>query len=90
MSGATESVETVGAILNGLNRLIETLQIPTQSCCLAHVSTQMAALERGAPIDLLFQSVAGTESANASFGITLATLREGRERVREHHRSRDD
>jgi ethanolamine ammonia-lyase large subunit len=46
-------------------------------------------MERGAPVDLLFQSVAGTETANASFGISLATLREGLERVREHHRTRD-
>ncbi len=86
---ATESVETVAGILSVLNRLIETLKIPTQACCLAHISTQLAALERGAPIDLLFQSAAGTESANASFGISLTTLQEGRERVLEHHRGRD-
>ena len=48
--------------------------------------TQLACLERGAPVDLLFQSVAGTEAANRSFGINLALLREGRERVLEHHR----
>jgi ethanolamine ammonia-lyase large subunit len=46
-------------------------------------------MERGAPVDLLFQSVAGTEKANSSFGVTLAMLREGRERVVEHHRTRD-
>jgi ethanolamine ammonia-lyase large subunit len=86
---ATESVDTVAGILSVLNRLVETLKIPTQACCLAHISTQLAALERGAPIDLLFQSVAGTEAANASFGISLATLHEGRERVLEHHRGRD-
>jgi ethanolamine ammonia-lyase large subunit len=86
---AAESVDTVAAILHGLDRLIIALGVPTQACCLAHVSTQLACLERGAPVDLLFQSVAGTEAANASFGISLATLREGRERVREHHRQRD-
>ncbi|HEV3143748.1 MAG TPA: ethanolamine ammonia-lyase subunit EutB [Gemmataceae bacterium] len=85
---ATESVEGVSAILNGLNRLIETLAIPTQACCLAHISTQLAALERGAPVDLLFQSVAGTETANTSFGVNAALLREGRERVQEHHLQR--
>jgi hypothetical protein len=63
--------------------------VPTQACCLAHFTTQLAALDRGAPVDLLFQSVAGTQAANASFGVTLALLREGRERVREHHRKRD-
>jgi ethanolamine ammonia-lyase large subunit len=86
---ATESIETVSLILNGLGRLIETLTIPTQSCCLAHISTQLAAMERGAPVDLLFQSVAGTEKANTSFGICVQTLREGLERTREHHGSRD-
>ena len=86
---ASDSVETVGAILNALDRLIETYKVPTQTCCLAHISTQLAALERGAPVDLLFQSIAGTEAANRSFGISLATLREGRERVLEHHGGRE-
>ncbi|HUA01881.1 MAG TPA: ethanolamine ammonia-lyase subunit EutB, partial [Candidatus Aquilonibacter sp.] len=86
---ASDSVDTVAAILHALARLIDTYAVPTQACCLAHISTQLAALDRGAPIDLLFQSVAGTEAANRSFGITLAMLHEGRERVREHHRHRD-
>src|SRR5579864_6804955 len=86
---ATESVETVATILRGLDRLIDSSGAPTQACCLAHISTQLAALESGAPVDLLFQSVAGTEAANASFGINLALLSEGRERVLEHHRLRD-
>ncbi len=85
---AIESVETVAAILHGLDRLIAVSGAPTQHCCLAHITTQLAALERGAPVDLLFQSVAGTQAANASFGISLATLREGRQRVLEHHRQR--
>ena len=86
---ATESVETVSAILRGLDRLIETFGVPTQACCLAHITTQLACLERGAPVDLLFQSIAGTQAANASFGVSLSLLREGRERVRESHRQRD-
>jgi ethanolamine ammonia-lyase large subunit len=85
---AAESVEVTSAILHALDRLIEALAIPTQACCLAHITTQLACLDRGAPVDLLFQSIAGTEAANASFGISLALLREGRERVLEHHRSR--
>ncbi len=86
---AAESVEVVGAILRALDRLIETLEIPTQACCLAHITTQLGAMDRGAPVDLLFQSIAGTQAANASFGIDLALLREGHERVLEHHRRRD-
>jgi ethanolamine ammonia-lyase large subunit len=85
---ATEAVESVSAILHALNRLIDAYKIPTQACCLAHISTQLKAMERGAPLDLLFQSVAGTQKANESFGITLSMLREGRERVREHHKDR--
>ena len=86
---AGDSVQTVSAILHALDRLVEAYQVPAQTCCLAHITTQLAAMERGAPVDLLFQSLAGTEKANRSFGISLATLREGRDRVREHHRSRD-
>ena len=86
---ATDSVETVSSILNALTRLIDTYQIPTQACCLAHITTQLAALERGTPVDLLFQSIAGTELANQSFGISLAMLREGRERVLEQHAQRN-
>jgi len=86
---ATDSAETTGAILSGLARLLDTYGVPTQTCCLAHITTQLAALDRGAPVDLLFQSVAGTEAANKSFGITLAMLREGRERIQDHHCNRD-
>jgi len=86
---ATDSVEGVTAILKALDRLISAFAIPTQACCLAHITTQLACLDRGAPIDLLFQSVAGTQAANTSFGINLGMLREGRERVLEHHRSRN-
>src|SRR4029077_10546355 len=86
---ASDSVDTVMAILNGLARLVRAYEVPTQTCCLAHVTTQLAAMERGAPVDLLFQSIGGTEGTNRSFGITMAMLREGRERVLEHHRHRD-
>jgi ethanolamine ammonia-lyase large subunit len=86
---AADSVDVTGAILRAIHDLIELLSIPTQSCCLSHITTQLTCLEQGVPIDLLFQSVAGTEAANSSFGISLALLREGQERVLEHHRGRD-
>ncbi len=86
---ASDSVENTSAILRALQRLVELYQVPTQTCCLAHISTQVEALRRGAPVDLLFQSVAGTQAANRSFGITLEMLRESREEVLEHHRRRD-
>ena len=86
---STDSVETVSAILHALQRLVDAYKIPTQTCVLAHITTQLAALERGSPVDLLFQSVAGTEAANRSFGITLSMLREGHDKIRAHHRQRD-
>jgi ethanolamine ammonia-lyase large subunit len=85
---ATDSVQTVSAILHALQRLIEAYNIPTQACCLAHISTQLEAMEKGAPVDLLFQSIAGTQKANESFGVTLSMLQEGRERAKEHHLKR--
>ncbi|MBC7851912.1 MAG: ethanolamine ammonia-lyase subunit EutB, partial [Pirellulaceae bacterium] len=86
---AGDSVESVAAILHGLDHLITALGIPTQHCCLAHITTQLAAMKRGAPIDLLFQSIAGTQAANASFGVSLSLLEEGRRQILEHHRNRD-
>ena len=86
---ASDSAETVGTILRAVARLIEAYGVPTQSCCLAHITTQLEAMSHGAPVDLLFQSIAGTEAANRSFGVTLQMLREGRERVIEHHAQRD-
>ena len=86
---ASDSVATVSAILNGLHRLVEAYEIPTQTCCLSHITTQLAAIAHGAPVDLLFQSIAGTQAANQSFGITLAMLREGHDRVLEHHLNRN-
>src|SRR5438128_1658537 len=68
---AAESVDSVAAILRGLDRLITAYAMPTQACCLAHITTQLACLERGVPVDLLFQSLAGTAAANASFGVNL-------------------
>jgi ethanolamine ammonia-lyase large subunit len=86
---ASDSLEAVNAILHGLARLVDAYKVPTQTCCLAHITTQLAAMDGGAPVDLLFQSIGGTAAANRRFGISLATLREGRERVLDHHRRRD-
>ena len=83
---ATDNVGTVEALLHMLDRIRERYEIPTQICVLAHVTTQMQALGRGAPIDLVFQSIAGTEEANRSFGITLEMLDEACQAARELHR----
>jgi ethanolamine ammonia-lyase large subunit len=73
---ASDSVDTVVRLLRLIDRMRTTLQIPVQSCVLAHVTSQMEAMRRGAPVDLVFQSIAGTEAANASFGVNLAMLDE--------------
>jgi ethanolamine ammonia-lyase large subunit len=78
-----DDVENVTALLRLTHDLIERWQIPTQNCVLAHVTTQMHALERGAPMDILFQSLAGTEPALQSFGTTVAMLDDARALIRE-------
>ncbi len=80
---ASDNLATVEAILQLLDRIRQRYQIPTQICVLAHVTTQLQALRRGAPIDLVFQSIAGTEAANASFGVNLALLDEACQAARE-------
>jgi ethanolamine ammonia-lyase large subunit len=76
---ATDSIAQVTTLLEMLNDVIAKYEIPTQSCVLTHVTTSIEAINRGAPVDLVFQSIAGTQAANKSFGISLATLKEGRE-----------
>jgi len=75
----SDTVGRVGEILRLIDDVRQRYDIPTQSCVLAHVTTQMAALEAGAPLDLMFQSIAGTEAANSAFGIDLALLAEARD-----------
>jgi ethanolamine ammonia-lyase large subunit len=76
---ATDNVDACITLLSLLDRLRERFEIPTQSCVLTHITNSIQAIERGAPLDLVFQSVAGTQAANAGFGVDLAVLREGRE-----------
>ena len=76
---ATDSVPAMETLLHLIDELIHRFEIPTQSCVLAHVTTALEVMRRGAPVDLVFQSIAGTEAANRSFGITLPMLAEARE-----------
>jgi len=75
---ATDSPARAHALLAMLDEIREKLDIPTQSCVLAHVTTTLELIRKGAPVDLVFQSIAGTEAANRSFGIDLALLAEAR------------
>jgi len=76
---ATDSPNSAHALLAMLDELRAKLDIPTQSCVLAHVTTTLNLIGKGAPVDLVFQSIAGTEAANKSFGIGLALLAEARD-----------
>lgn len=76
---ATDNLPTANTLLSMLDALIATHQIPTQSCVLTHVTNSIELIEGGAPLDLVFQSVAGTQAANAGFGVTLPMLDEARD-----------
>jgi ethanolamine ammonia-lyase large subunit len=82
---AADNPACVESLLHMLDRIRERYEIPTQICVLAHVTTQMRALERGAPVDLVFQSIAGTEAANAGFGVSLGLLDEAWQAAKERH-----
>ncbi|WP_421989698.1 ethanolamine ammonia-lyase subunit EutB [Roseococcus sp.] len=73
---ATDNIEAVLRLLDMLDNVRTRFDIPTQSCVLCHVTTAMLAMERGAPVDLVFQSIGGTQGVNESFGVTLDLLRE--------------
>jgi ethanolamine ammonia-lyase large subunit len=76
---ATDSPERAHRLLSMLENIRIKLEIPTQSCVLAHVTTTLELIRNGSPVDLVFQSIAGTQAANRSFGIDLALLKEARE-----------
>ena len=76
---ATDNVAAVSSLINLLDRVISKYRIPTQSCVLTHVTTTIEAINKGAPVDLVFQSIAGTQAANTGFGISLALLKEAQD-----------
>ncbi len=82
----SDNLQSVETLLRLLDHVRETYRIPAQTCVLAHVTTMQDAMRRGAPVDLVFQSIAGTEAANTSFGVNIAMLREAREQALELRR----
>src|SRR4029078_10636867 len=83
---ATDSPERAHRLLSMLDDIRIKLDIPTQSCVLAHVTTTLELMNQGSPVDLVLQSIAGTQTANKSFGIDLALLTEAREAALALHR----
>ncbi len=74
---ASDNYETVTGLIRMLDDLREKFQIPTQSCILTHITTTIKAIEEGVPVDLIFQSIGGTQGVNESFGVSYRLLREG-------------
>ncbi len=83
---ATDSPHATSDLLHLLDDIRQRFEIPTQSCVLSHVTTTMELIEQGVPVDLVFQSVAGTEGANSGFGVNVSLLRESNEAGRSLHR----
>ena len=83
---ATDSPQATSTLLELLDDVRQRFDIPMQSCVLSHVTTTIGLVEAGAPVDLVFQSIAGTEGANRGFGVDLAVLNEGNEAGRSLHR----
>ncbi|MDX2201354.1 MAG: ethanolamine ammonia-lyase subunit EutB [Hyphomicrobiaceae bacterium] len=79
---ASDSPPVIRRLLDLVDGIIARFEIPTQACVLTHVSTTLALIAEGAPVDLVFQSIAGTEAANAAFGVSLAMLAEANEAAR--------
>lgn len=83
---ATDNVDACIRLLEMIDEVRLRLEVPTQSCVLAHVTTTLEAINRGAPVDLVFQSIGGTEATNRSFGVSLDLLREAQEAALSIHR----
>ncbi|MFC5409165.1 ethanolamine ammonia-lyase subunit EutB [Larkinella bovis] len=83
---ATDHVRTVVRLVELMDQIRQRFEIPTQSCVLSHITTTLQAIEQGAPVDLVFQSIGGTEAVNTSFGVNLSVLREGLEAGRSLNR----
>jgi ethanolamine ammonia-lyase large subunit len=79
---ASDNIGVLGDLNHMLDEIVHRYDIPTQTCILTHVTSSIEMIERGVPVDLVFQSVAGTQVANRSFGVTLDVLGQGREAAR--------
>jgi len=82
-----DSVASVSRLMEATHEMITEFSIPTQNCVLAHITTQMEAVRKGAPVSVFFQSIAGTEKGNKAFGISVALLDEAHEVIKKHSTS---
>lgn len=84
LNPVTDSTEKLAEILKFLDEMKNQLKIPTQICVLGHISTQIEALRKGAPMDIVFQSIAGSEKGNTAFGFSAETVREAQDLLRQY------
>lgn len=85
---ALDSVENTDRLAKITQDVIQKYRVPTVNCVLAHVTTQMEAVKKGAPLDILFQSIAGNEATNKHFGVSIALLKEASQLIQEKHQGR--
>jgi len=90
LNPAVDTVDSVSNILKAFKEFMNKFKIPTQNCVLAHVTTQMEAIKKGAPMDLMFQSIAGSEISNRAFGIDVKLLDEAYSLMKELKSSKGD
>ena len=88
LNPAIDTVEQTDKILRAFRDFMDQWQIPTQNCVLSHVTTQMEALKKGSPMDLMFQSIAGSQISNTAFGISTALMDEAYELMKEKKSSK--
>jgi len=88
LNPVNDSIDNVRRILEAFHDFYTKWEIPTQNCVLAHITTQLEALKKGAPMDLMFQSLAGSEISNRAFGIDVALLDEAYSFMKEHKNSK--
>ena len=84
LNPVNDSVATMTEILKRFEEVKQTYEIPTQTCVLAHINTQIEALRQGAPMDMIFQSIAGSQKGNEAFGFTTETIKEAQALLRQH------
>lgn len=90
LNPAVDTIDSVSNILKAFKNFMDRFKIPTQNCVLAHVTTQMEALKKGAPMDVMFQSIAGSEISNRGFGIDVKLIDEAYEMMKELKSSKGD
>lgn len=90
LNPVNDTVFSLAEVLKRLNEIRNRLEIPTQICCLGHITTQIEAVKQGAPADMIFQSIAGSEKGNTAFGFSAETVREAKQVLKERGKAKGE